>query len=187
MQSRKFVIVAVIAVVILAMPNVLIILSRQHDSEFLSEQFLPVFNDVNKQLDDVFSYKDAFYSSGDLSEYSLEYLGGDSDFLDKSIVFCNMFSTSVMSGEYDTLRLKQEYVIRIKTSSLYLNCWYSKNSNSLTASTNAIYDFTKFESLNGTRKLTIVTKDFTEEQKEYAESLQDKCSFELVFSDKTPW
>lgn len=187
MKSRKFVIAAVIAAVILAIPNVLIISSRQHDFEFLSEQFLPVFSDVNKQLDDVFSYKDAFYSGGDLSEYSLEYLGEDSDFLRMSIAFCNMFSTSVMSGEYDTHRLKHEYVIRIKTSSLYLNCWYSKDSNSLSASTNAICDFTEFEALNGTRKLTVVTKGFTEEQKEYAESLQDKCSFELVFSDKAPW
>lgn len=36
-------------------------------------------------------------------------------------------------------------------------------------------------------KLTVVTKDFTEEQKEYAKSFLDKCSFELVFSDKMPW
>lgn len=188
MKWHKIVIVAVIVTVILAIPEILLRASRQHDFKFLSEQFLPVFDDVNKQFDDVFSYKNAFYSAGgSLPEYSLEYVGEDSDFLEKSIEFCNMFSASVMSGEYETFSLKHEHVIRIKNSSIYLNCWYSKDSNSLTASTNATTNCAMFETLKGTRKLTVVTKDFTEEQKEYAKTFQDKCSFELVFSYKMPW
>ncbi len=187
-KRHKFVTVAIVVAVILATPFVIENLLKRRDHKFLSEQFIPVFNDVNEQLDDVFSYKAALYSSGHLGEYSLEYVGEDSDFLDKSVEFCNMFSAGVMSGEYDAVRLnKQEYVIRIKSSSLYLNCWYSKNSNSLTASTNATDNCAIFEALKGTRKLTVVTRDFTEEQKEYARSFQDKCSFELVLSDKIPW
>lgn len=188
MKPPKKVIVIIAAAVLLAVPFITEYLLKRHDFDFLSERFVPIFNDVNEQLDGVFYYKDAFYSGGNLYEYSLEYLGEDSDFLDKSIEFCNMFSVSVMSGEYDAGRLKkQEYVIRIKNSSLYLNCWYSTNSNSLTASTNTQNNCTVFETLKGIRKLTVVTKDFTEEQREYAESFQDKCSFELVLSNKIPW
>lgn len=188
MKPNKLVTFIIVAVVVLAIPFITEYLLKRHDFDFLSDQFVPVFNDVNEQLGSAFYYKDAFYSSGNLYEYSLEYSGEDSDFLDKSIEFCNMFSVCVMSGEYDAVRLnKQEYVIRIKSSSLYLNCWYSKNSNSLTASTNATDNCAIFEALNGIIKLTVVTKNFTEEQREYAKSFQDKCSFEVVFSDKIPW
>lgn len=188
MKPPKKVIVIIAAAVLLAVPFITEYLLKRHDFDFLSERFVPIFNDVNEQLDSVFSYKDAFYSGGNLYEYSLEYLGEDSDFLDQSIEFCNMFSASVMSGEYDAGRLKkQEYVIRIKNSSLYLNCWYSTNSNSLTASTNTSNNCTVFETLKGIRKLTVVSKDFTEEQREYAKSFQDECSFELVLSNKIPW
>lgn len=99
-----------------------------------------------------------------------------------------MFSAGVASREYDNVRLdKQEYVIRIKSSGLYLNCRYSKNSNSLTATTNATADCAAFEALKGISKLTVVTRKFTAEQKEYAKSFQDKCSFEVVLSDNIPW
>ena len=163
-------------------------LFKRHDFNFLSDQFVPVFNDVNEQLGNSFYYKDAFYSGGNLYEYSLEYSGEDSDFLDKSIEFCNMFSAGVMSGKHDAVRLnEQEYIIRIKSSSLYLNCWYSKNSNSLTASTNTTDNCAIFETLKGINKLTVVTKNFTEELREYAKSFQDKCLFEVVFSDNMPW
>lgn len=188
MKPHKKVIFIIAAAVLLAVPFITEYLLKQHDFNFLSERFVPIFNDVNEQLDSAFYYKDAFYSSGNLYEYSLEYLGEDSDFLDKSIEFCNMFSANVMSAEYDAARLKkQEYVIRIKNSSLYLNCWYSMNSNSLTASTNMPNNCTVFEVLKGIRKLTVVMKDFTKEQREYAKSFQEKCSFELVLSDKIPW
>lgn len=194
MKLHKIVTVIIVVTVVLATPFVIENLLKWRDYKFLSEQFIPVFNDVNKQLESVFAYKDAFYhsSSDGMFEYSLEYLDEDSNFLDKSIEFCNMFCTSVMSGEYDTVRLKNgDYVIRIKSSSLYLNCWYSMYSNSLTASltvsTNATNNYAIFETLKGIRRLTVVTKDFTEEQKEYTKSFQDKCSFELVLSDKIPW
>ena len=188
MKSRKIVIIVVVITVVLATPWITASISKRHRFEFLSEQFLPVFNVVNQQLGNEFSYKDALYFSDVTGEYSLEYTGEDSDFLDRSIAFCNLFSTAVMEGEYhDTARLRHGYVIRIKSSSLYLNCWYGKNSSSLNASTNATSNCTAFEALTGTTKLTVVTKDFTEEQKEYAKSFQDKCSFELVFSYKMPW
>lgn len=140
------------------------------------------------QLGNAFCYIDAFYLYSGQYNCSLEYSGEESDFLDKSIEFCNMFSAGVASEKYEGVMLhKQEYVIRIKCSNLYLNCWYSRNSNSLTASTNATDNCAIFEALKGTRKLTVVTKNFTEEQREYAKSFQDKCSFELFLSKDIPW
>ena len=43
-----------------------------------------------------------------------------------------------------------------------LHCWYTKDSSFLTASTNVPNNFSLFETLNEIRKLTVVTKDFTE-------------------------
>lgn len=160
---------------------------KKRNFEQLSEEFLPIFEDVNQELGGVFSYKDAHYSSGNLMEYSLTFTGDDSKFIESSIAFCNEFSTAVMDKKYDAHRLKGEYILRIKASEIYLNCWYGMESSSLTASTNATDNCAIFETLKGTRKLTVVTKNFTEEQREYAKSFQDKCSFELVLSDKIPW
>lgn len=70
---------------------------------------------------------------------------------------------------------------------MFLHCWYTKDSSFLTASTNVPNNFSLFETLNEIRKLTVVTKDFTEEEKEYAKSFQDNCSFELAFSDEILW
>lgn len=160
---------------------------KKQNNDWLSEEFVPIFEDVNEQLSDNFSYENALYSSGNLKEFSLTFLGDESEFIESSIKFCNLFSAAMAEDKYSAYRLSGEYILRIKNSENFLDCWYNKSSSSLTASTNVAGDCTIFEALNGTRKLTLVTKDFTEDEKEYAKSFQDNCSFELVLSDKNPW
>lgn len=160
---------------------------KKRNNDWLSEEFVPIFEDVNKQLCDTFSYESVLYSSGNLKEFSLTFLGDGSEFIEYSIEFCNLFSAAMADDKYSTYRLSGEYILRVKNSDIFLNCWYTKSSSSLTASTNVPNNCTIFETLKGIRKLTVVTKKFTEEEKEYAKSFQDKCSFELVFSDKIPW
>ena len=88
---------------------------------------------------------------------------------------------------YSAYRLSNEYILRVKSSEMFLHCWYTKDSSFLTASTNVPNNFSLFETLNEIRKLTVVTKDFTELEKAYAKSFQDNCSFELAFSDEILW
>ncbi len=160
---------------------------KKQNNDWLSEEFVPIFEDVNEQLSDNFSYVNALYSSGNLKEFSLTFLGNNDEFIEYSIKFCNLFSAAMAEDKYSAYRLSGEYILRINNSEIFLNCWYNKSSSSLTASTNVPNDCTIFESLNGTRKLTLVTKDFTEDEKEYAKSFQDNCPFEIVLSDNIPW
>lgn len=163
-------------------------MQKKKDYKVLSEEFVPIFEDVNNQLYGKFSYETACYScGGGLKEFSLTFLGDNSEFTECSLEFCNLFSKAMASGEYSTYRLNGEYVLRIKNSEMFLNCWYNASSSSLTASTNATDNSAAFEALLGIWKLTVVTNNFTEEQKEYAKSFQDKCSFEVVLSDNIPW
>ena len=148
---------------------------------------MPIFEDVNKQLYGKFSYENALYSSSNLKEFPLTFSGDDSEFVEYSIEFCNLFSTAINDDKYDAYRLSGEYILRVKKSEMFLNCLYTKSSNSLTALTNVTDNCATFEALKGTRKLTIVTKKFTEEQRKIAKLFQDMCSFELVLSDRIPW
>ena len=184
---------AISAIVLLAIPVIVLICLQlglaapdNHDFNFLSEPFIPVFDDVNEQLSGAFSYKSANYKSGNLGEYYLDYLGADADFTNTSMRFCNMFSSSIADGKHD-VTMRGEYIIRIYSSNEFLICWYNIESNLRSVITNKFCDFSEFESLDGIRKLTVVTSKFTEEQREYAKSFQDKCSFEVVFSDNIPW
>ena len=47
---------------------------KKRNNDWLSEEFVPIFEDVNKQLCDTFSYESALYSSGNLKEFSLTFV-----------------------------------------------------------------------------------------------------------------
>lgn len=92
----------------------------------------------------------------------LRNLGYDSEFIECSIEFCNWFRKAMTDDIYSAYRLSNEYILRVKSSEMFLHCWYTKDSSFLTASTNVPNNFSLFETLNEIRKLTVVTKDFTE-------------------------
>lgn len=50
MKPNKLVTFIVVAMVVLAIPFITEYLLKRHDFDFLSDQFVPVFDDVNEQL-----------------------------------------------------------------------------------------------------------------------------------------
>lgn len=44
---------------------------KQRNNDWLSEKFVLIFEDVNKQLGDSFSYENALFSSGNLKKLGL--------------------------------------------------------------------------------------------------------------------
>ena len=79
-------------------------MQKKQNNDWLSDEFVPIFEDVNKQLYGKFSYENALYSSGNLKEFSLTFLGDDSEFVEYSIEFCNLFSTAIKDDKYDAYR-----------------------------------------------------------------------------------
>lgn len=163
--------------------------SYREDFEFLSEPFVPIFEQVNEQLGGEFSYKTARISSGNLGEYYVDYLGDNADLTANAIKFCNMFSSIAADNMSDpgNVRMKGEYIIKIQSSDEILSCWYNIESNLSSAVTDKFCDYSEFEALDGIQKLHIVTGKFSDEQKEYISSVQDKCPFKLLLNDKAPW
>ena len=186
-----FVFLCISANIILMMIIVISHFGMRSNYETLTSEFMPIFSDINEEFDNMFSYEDARYSGGGgTKNYYLSYLGEDTDFLENSLAFYNTFCEYVKSGKYDEYSLGYEIRIKINGEYLYLNCWYNyikDDKISMRAATNVICDYTIFQELNGIRKLTIVTRRYTEEQKEYAESFVDQCPFEIFISDEVPW
>lgn len=163
--------------------------SERKDFEFLSEPFVPIFEQVNEQLGSEFSYKTARISSGNLGEYNVDYCGDSADFTENAIKFRNMFSSIAAEkmNEHGAIKMKGEYIIKIQSSDETLSCWYNIESDLSSAVTDKFCDYLEFESLDGIKKLHVVTGNFSDEQKEYISFVQDKCSFKLLFNDKSPW
>lgn len=158
--------------------------AHRENFAFLSEQFSPIFDDVNSRSDNEFFYIDADYLSGHIPTYYLNF-AGEGDFVNSCIKFQNDFAADIKSGDYTAFRLEDYYTIKISSSNGYVIFWYDRGY--VKTQTNIYGDYSAFENVDGIDYLNVLSRYFTEEQVENISALQDDFSFELYISDDRPW
>lgn len=191
-QSNAFVMILVSVLIIAAIPIVTaggvcissMISSRISDYKFLSEQFSPIFNNVNSRSDNAFSYVNACYNSGHIPVYYLKYTG-DGDLVNSCVRLQNNIAAEINSGDHTEYRFDNNYIIKISSLDGFVIFWSGRGS--VSAETNIFGGYSEFESVNEIQRLTILSESFTEEQSEFVNSLRDDFPFELYLSDGIPW
>ncbi len=174
--SGCFIIAAVSCIAVIAAIFFGYLYNNHRDYQFVTEPFLPVFDEINAGMDSAFELKGAGYTAGNMYSYSLGYKGDEDNFVSGCAEFCGSFSDKCEAEEN---RLADEDCdFSFSSGERLLEC-IAWNDGEVTVNIDFWCDLREIGGFSGISKLFVDTKGFTEEQISQLEAEKDGYPFEI--------